>query len=88
MKKLEDHAAAMVYYLRLGRAIMMLTRAAARNGRGAEPVVGIVRFSGTECTRSGGSGEYCCRGCRNVGRVGVFFSGDEGSSAFGSIISR
>jgi hypothetical protein len=90
MRKLEEHAATMVryqYVLPLGWTIVMLIRLAAGNGRRAEPVVGIARFSSTECTRPGESGEHCCRGGGNVGGLGYFFPG-KGSSAFSLTVSH
>ena len=62
----------------------MLIRGIARNGRGTKPVVNIARFSGTDRTGSGESGEYCRRSSRGVGRVGFFLFWNEGLPLFDS----
>ena len=58
---------------------MILTHAVARNSGGTESAADIARLPRTECARPGGSSKHCRRGGRNAGRVGVFFSGNEGS---------
>ena len=89
MKRLEEHAATMVCdcYVLPSSAAVILTYTAARNGRGTEPVADIVRFSRVQSTWSGKSGKHSRWGCRNVGRVGVFFTWDEGSFILHSIVS-
>ena len=89
MKRLEEHAATMVCgcYMLQSPAAVILIYAAARNSRGTEPDTCVVRFCGIQFTRSGESGKHSCRGCGNVGRVGVFFTWGEGSSIHHSIVS-
>ena len=89
MKRLEEHAATMVCgcYVLPSPAAVILIYAAARNGRGTEPVGDIVRFSRVQSTWPSESGKHSRRGCRNVGRVGVFFTWDEGSFIPHSIVS-
>jgi len=66
----------------------MLIHAEARNSGGTEPAVDVARFSRAECICPGESRKHCCWSGRNVGGVGILFSGNEGTFMFYSIVSR